>query len=200
MTRVHNKLVFPWLSAVSLWPHEYRDSGLQIRQPMNPPGRKNIARSSTQPLPALNRLLRLNETIEQASSSPWLFKTITSHHIQHHGKLHVCNASHRGGHGTTTRCSSTKNECNTFSDKRLPALNCYVTKLESKLHKIVSCGILCHYVTMVTFRMTLLMNKWTYIFLNEGWVHALQKSTFSCQQLVMRYSNGWLEFGWKITR
>jgi hypothetical protein len=125
---------------------------------MNPPRRKNIARSSTQPLPLLNRLLRLNET-RAGEFVPCLFKTITSHHIHHHKKLHVCNASHSGGHGTTTRCSSTKNECNTFSDKRLPALNCYVTKLQSKLHKIVSCGILCHYVTMVTFRMTLLMNK-----------------------------------------
>ena len=33
------------------------------------------------------------------------------------------------------------------------------------------------YVTMVTFRMTLLVNKWTDIIMDDGWVHQLAKTS-----------------------
>ena len=55
-------------------------------------------------------------------------------------------------------------------------------------------------VTMIAFRMTLLMSKWTNFVMDDGWVHPLAKNpTFSCPQLVMKYCHGWLNFGWGIT-
>ena len=44
------------------------------------------------------------------------------------------------------------------------------------------------------------IHKYTNIVMNDGWVHPLAKTTtFSCQQLVMKYCHGWLTFGWEIT-
>jgi hypothetical protein len=47
-------------------------------------------------------------------------------------------------------------------------------------------------VTMVTFPMTLLMNKFTNTVINDGWVHPFIKTLLSfCQQPVMKYCHGW---------
>ena len=48
--------------------------------------------------------------------------------------------------------------------------------------------------------MTLLMNEWTYIVMDDGWVYLLAKTaTFSCEQLAMKYFHGWLNIGWELT-
>ena len=54
-------------------------------------------------------------------------------------------------------------------------------------------------VSYGNFRMTLLMNEWTNMVMDDGWRSSIgQNPTFACQQLVMKYCHGWLKFGWKI--
>ena len=57
----------------------------------------------------------------------------------------------------------------------------------------------CHvvfYVTMITFHMTLLMNKWTNIVMDDGWVHPLAKPypllSSTCDEIL-----SWIEIWMK---
>ena len=53
---------------------------------------------------------------------------------------------------------------------------------------------------MATFWMTLLMNKRTNSFMDDGWVHPLAKTLPSLvSKILMKYCHGWLKFGWKTT-
>ena len=62
-------------------------------------------------------------------------------------------------------------------------------------------GVECYmifYVTMVTFQMMVLMNKWANYVMDDGWGHPLAKTLpFSCGQLVTKYCHGQLKFGCK---
>ena len=65
------------------------------------------------------------------------------------------------------------------------------------LNMILYCHEICH-VTMVTFWMTLIMNKWMNIVIDDGWVHPLARTLPSLvSNLWWKYCHGWSRFGWK---